>query len=190
MLVIVAGCATMSADECRVANWFEIGQRDGLSGETLDVLDDRRKDCAEVQVAVDHRIYLAGREQGLRSYCRIENAIGLGLAGKPYRGVCPAMVDDEFRQRHELGASVHALRQQINDVEDRIEHTERKQRESYRAEEAALKDVAKDEDRRRIRQDYDARRSELRDDLRALDRRLQRLRDQLRDAQRLIDSLS
>ena len=78
----LTGCATMTAHECQVANWGEVGLRDGLAGAALPVLNDRVKDCAEAQVPVDTPRYLQGRDQGLLQYCRIENVCRWGWMAK------------------------------------------------------------------------------------------------------------
>lgn len=158
----MGACTTMTPDECRVADWANVGLRDGLSGEPLSVLDHRIKDCAEAKVAVDTPRYLQGRDQGLVSYCRVENAVRLGLDGKFYRGVCPVMVDAEFRRRFQLGREVHDARGELHNLEGRRTTLETR-----------LRDAKTDEDRRR-----------LRDELSSLDRDMHRARDRLRDAER------
>ncbi len=109
----LTGCATMTPNECKAANWGQVGLRDGLAGSGLSVLNDRVKDCAEAQVPVDTPRYLQGRDQGLLQYCRIENAAPLGLNGKSYDGVCPAAMDVEFRHRFKVGRDVHLARTEL-----------------------------------------------------------------------------
>jgi hypothetical protein len=108
----------MSEDECRQADlkrsWSDVGLRDGLAGQSLTVLDERAKSCAKAAVAVDTARYLAGREQGLQSYCRLEQAASLGLAGQWYQGVCPVGMDSEFRRRFALGRQVYEARQSLD----------------------------------------------------------------------------
>ena len=158
---LLASCATMTPEECKVANWSEVGLRDGLRGAAPSVLDDRVKDCAEAKVPVDTRSYFQGRAQGLQSYCRIENAAGYGLDGKTYCGVCPATMDSEFRRRFEMGSQVRQRRADVQTLDTRLEPLEK-----------SLKDAKNDDERKKIRE-------ELRD----LDRDLRRARDRLREAE-------
>ena len=50
LALTLASCATMSPEECRFANWTDVGMRDGLAGKTLGLLNERISDCAEAGV--------------------------------------------------------------------------------------------------------------------------------------------
>ena len=163
----LTGCATMTPNECKAANWGDVGLRDGLAGAALSVLNDRAKDCAEAQVPVDTPRYLQGREQGLLQYCRIENAVPLGLNGESYAGVCPAAMDGEFRRRFNAGRDVHLARNELRSLEGRRGTAEER-----------LRSAANDDDRRRAR-----------DALRDLDADMRRARDRVRDAEWALDRL-
>jgi hypothetical protein len=165
--IFLSGCSTMSPSECKVSDWNDVGLRDGLAGATLSMLDSRSRDCGQAGVAIDTQRYLQGREQGLRTYCRLENAIPLGLDGKVYGGVCPATVDAEFRRRVQVGNDVNNLRSRVQSLDLRYPPLERR-----------LREAKSDEERRRIR-------GEMSD----LDRDLRRTRDQLRDAELALDRL-
>ena len=167
LLAWLTGCATMTAQECKVANWGEVGLRDGLAGAALPVLNDRVKDCAEAQVPVDTPRYLQGRDQGLLQYCRIENAVPLGLDGKSYNGVCPVAVEGEFRRRFQVGREVHVARNELRSLESRLSVAEER-----------LRSAASDDDRRHFR-----------DALRNLDADMRRARDHLRAAEWALDRL-
>ena len=163
----LAGCATMTPNECKAANWGDVGLRDGLAGAALSVLNDRVKDCAEAQVPVDTPSYLQGRDQGLLQYCRIENAVPLGLNGNSYAGVCPAAMDGEFRRRYKAGRYVHLARNELRSLESRRGTAEER-----------LRSAANDDDRRRTR-----------DALRDLDADMRRARDRVRDTEWVLDRL-
>jgi hypothetical protein len=181
--LILASCATMTPDECRLANWHEIGLSDGVEGKTLAKFTARKEDCAEAHVVPDSRAYLAGREAGLTSFCRLENAAPLGVRGDSYEGVCPPLIDGEFRRRFQIGHAVYEWRGEVSRIDERLRSQEKKLRESDRDEDKALKDVSKDEERKRIRREFDERRHRIREDLRDLDHQLHRARDNLRDAE-------
>ena len=164
---LLNGCATMSADECKVANWNDVGLRDGIEGAALSKLDARVKDCAEAKVAVDTPRYLQGRDQGLLQFCQIEKAVPLGLKGGSYSGVCPVGIDGEFRRRFRLGRDVFDARQTVQNLEGNINGAEDR-----------LRAAPNDEDRRRAREA-----------LRDLDFEIRRARDRQRDAERALDRL-
>lgn len=163
----LTGCTTMTPNECKAANWSDVGLRDGLAGAALSVLNDRVKDCAEAKVAVDTPRYLQGRDQGLIQFCRLENAVPLGLNGKSYDGVCPAVIDGEFRRRYRIARDVHLARNDVRNLDGRLS-----------AAEDRLRSAASDEDRRRAREA-----------LRDLDGEMRRARDRQRDAEWVLDRL-
>ncbi len=157
----------MSANECRTANWRDVGLRDGLDGEPLSLLAQRTKACAEAGVSANAPLYLEGRNQGLHDYCHLDNAARQGLAGKTYHGVCAPGLDAEFRRRHQLGLEVYRGRAELYSQDHR-----------RRALEDRLADARTDEERRRWR-----------DELRDLDYSQRRARDRLRDAEWVLDRL-
>ena len=161
VLVLISACTTMSVEECKVARWGEVGLRDGLAGQPLSKLNDLSKDCAEAKVTVDTNAYLQGRDQGLITYCRPDNAVKLGLEGKTYYGACPASIDGDFRRRFSVGREVYDSREQVRSLDSRRMTLERQ-----------LRDAQKDDDRRKYR-------NELSD----LDYSLRRARDRARDAE-------
>ena len=181
--LLLVSCATMSPEECKVADWREVGQRDGVNGQALTHLQSRVEDCAKVGVSVNAQAYRAGRDLGLRSYCRLENAIPLGLNGGYYAGVCPPAIDGLFQQRFQMARSVHDLRNEVSSLDDRIESLERRLRDTNHEEEKRLKEARTDDERKKVRKAIDDVRRDIRNDLSETDRRLRRKRDELRSAE-------
>ena len=167
LLVLLGGCAAMTVEECKVARWGEVGLRDGLAGEPLGKLNALVKDCAEAHVAVDTPTYLQGRDQGLLTYCRLDNAPRQGLAGKTYSGACPASIDGEFYRRFAIGREVYDANQQMRGLDGRRVDLENR-----------LRATKEDDAKRR-----------LREDLSDLDRTMRRARDRVRDAEFTLDRL-
>lgn len=187
LAALLAGCTTMSPQECKTANWQDVGHRDGRDGKSLTMLETRTSDCAEAGVRVDSTAYLRGRDTGLRSFCRIENAGPLGLNGGSYEGVCPPQVDAEFRRHFQAGRAVYSARAEVNRIDNSIHSKEQRLRTIDRDEERRVRDANKDEDRRRIRREIDDERHRIRDELRDLDRQRHRARERLRDAEWSLD---
>ena len=52
-LGILSGCATMSQDECRMADWYSVGFEDGVRGAGADNIGKHREACAEHGIAAD-----------------------------------------------------------------------------------------------------------------------------------------
>ncbi|MEI8159365.1 MAG: DUF2799 domain-containing protein [Burkholderiales bacterium] len=186
---LLASCATMSPEECKVADWREVGQRDGLNGKPLSHLHDRAEDCGKVGVAINTQAYTVGRNLGLRSYCRLENAVPLGLAGGSYAGVCPPEIDQVFQYRFQVARAVHDLRTDVKNLDDRTVNLERQLRDINYSEERRLKEATTDEQRKKVRQSIDDERRHIRGELSDADRQLRRKRDELRSAEYALGNL-
>jgi hypothetical protein len=169
----LTGCASLNESECRRADWHGLGLQDGLQGKPLGILEDHRRACAEYAIGIDERPYLEGRAEGLREYCRIDNAFRSGRNGEQYQGVCPPAVDALFRRYNAAAYDVYRLRKDIDGLDSQIDQQERKLRN---------KDLS-DKDRQRLRddiRDLDRRRARLRDDLNYRESTLDRLTDEAR----------
>ena len=166
--LVLAGCATLSKEECRSGNWREFGVRDGLKGEPAARIEEHRKACAEHGIRPDERRYLAGREEGLREYCRIDNAFQSGLEGRPFTGVCPPDVHMLFMRYNSAAYAVYETREEIRRTHSTIS-SKQSQIDSKKTK--------------------DSERKNLRADIRQLERKLDELRDRLHDRERELDSL-
>jgi len=122
--VFFTGCATLSQQDCKRGDWFGLGVQDGRSGATSDRLNDHQKACSEYGVAVNDSQYFAGREQGIREYCRIENAFEEGLQGHDYRHVCPPSIDGVFSRYHAAAYAVHKERAELDRIDNELSSKE------------------------------------------------------------------
>lgn len=60
----LSGCVTMDAAECRSANWYDVGFRDGLFGmQRMDITYDEQ--CAKSGAKLDRAAYAKGWQEGL-----------------------------------------------------------------------------------------------------------------------------
>lgn len=170
---LLAGCATLDADQCKAADWRAIGRSDGERGHTTARLDEHRKACAEHGVTPNADRYWLGRSEGLQHYCQLDNAVRIGRAGQSYQGVCPPAIDPAFRRLHAAAYEVSRIRSAMAGVDSEIDQLERRLRQ---------RDID-DRERQRLRQairELDRRRDRLRDDLNDQERRLDRLTQQTR----------
>lgn len=169
LLVVLTACATMQEDECRTADWREVGLRDGLAGLPSSTLASYHDACSKHGIVPDSDLYREGRAEGLTGYCVLENAAAEGLAGRRYKNVCPVGVDRSFRQLNDAGYAVFTVREQMDDVYRKINSLENELADDDTTEE---------------------RRTAIRDELRKLDRQIGRLRDDLRWKERELDRLN
>ena len=112
---LLSGCATMSEDECRTADWHMIGYEDGVAGLSAARIGEHRRACAKHDLTPNMRAYQEGREEGLYEYCRPQNGFRLGQQGSTYTGVCPFETEEDFIAAYSAG-------KEIFDVHSSIRH--------------------------------------------------------------------
>ena len=57
--------------------------------------------------------YQAGREQGLREFCKPANGFRVGARGASYGGVCPTELDESFVDAWQSGRQLYVLRSRV-----------------------------------------------------------------------------
>lgn len=132
-LLALAGCASMSPQECRVAHWEEQGYADGRHGYAPTRIIEHRKACAEVGIAPDPGRYRQGWERGVREYCTPANGVAQGRAGQPYRNVCPPSLVEPFIYWHQRGLDVYQAQRTVDDLTrraDQLQHALRKENDA------------------------------------------------------------
>lgn len=167
LAAVLSGCESMSPSECATANWRERGVQDGNRGAT-DQAADYHKSCTKAGVQMDVASYRAGRAQGLQSYCRLGNAINEGQAGRSYYDVCPGPQGQNFKTIHTIAYREQEARKTLARLQD----------EQKQWEQELLSD--KTPAKRKIT---------LRDQIWRSDRNITEARDELRAAQYQLDRL-
>ena len=139
LLVIgLAGCATMSSDECATSDWTAVGYEDGSRGYTSERFSKHRKACAKHGVTADFQAYQQGRSQGLVEFCQPGRGFNLGANGGQYKGVCSVELEADFLDAYRVGQQLYKLRsnvssansqinykkQELEDIEGQISHKE------------------------------------------------------------------
>lgn len=87
-LLALAACASLTEEECRAGDWFQIGVADGAEGRGTDRIEAHRRACADTGVTPDTEAWLAGRERGLRLYCVPQKAYRVGREGRSIAEGC------------------------------------------------------------------------------------------------------
>jgi hypothetical protein len=119
--LVMQGCATLSKEECRVADWYAIGYEDGLRGYPSHRFGEHRKACAEHGVTPDLDRYSAGRLVGLGEFCVPRNGYRLGRTGSGYGGVCPRKAEHLFLEAYEAGRRIHVAEAEAKRLERRLQ---------------------------------------------------------------------
>lgn len=113
----LAGCASLSESQCVAGDWAGIGFRDGAAGRPETQIVRHAEACAGVGVQPDAVAWRAGREQGLRRYCTPDNAYEVGRRGEALRDVCPWAERVELERANERGLRYWQVGQEISELE-------------------------------------------------------------------------
>jgi len=123
LAVLISGCATMSPEQCMVADWYRLGEQDALAGRTSDHLANRAGACQEAGYGVDTESWYAGFEAALPSFCTIDSGFQFGVNGSRYQNSCPVQFADEFIDGYQLGSEIYALQQSTLAAQRRMDQT-------------------------------------------------------------------
>lgn len=169
---LLGGCESMSPAECATADWRGRGAEDARQGRA-DSAADYHESCSKAGVQMDLASYRAGRAQGLQSYCRLDNAIKEGLAGRSYNNVCPQPASESFRTFHAAAYRQQEARKTLARLQDEQKQWEQELLDGKTApsRKSTLREQLSRSDRRMV---------DARDDLRDAQSRLERLRSDLR----------
>jgi hypothetical protein len=120
LLAFLCGCASLDKNECRTADWYAIGLEDGARGRAVERLGDHRRACAEHGVTPDTGRYLAGRGEGLKSFCTYERGYAQGRGGQAYSGACPKEMAGGFLAGYQRGRELHELNRRLDEAHKEI----------------------------------------------------------------------
>lgn len=119
-LLILFGCATLSEDECRGADWYEIGRSDGADGRRANFLQQHAKACRDYGIRPDVVAWRKGRADGLPLYCTPSRAYREGTRGKHLSPVCPAEGLERLERANARGLRYYRVGQEISQIEREI----------------------------------------------------------------------
>ncbi len=134
LAVVGSGCATMSAEDCMVADWYRIGEQDARAGRNADFLATRARNCNDAGYPADTSAWYAGFEYGLGFFCTLDNGFRFGLDGHRYQRSCPADLEPAFVEGHDLGLSLHGVMSRVSGLNSRLNELNRDIRRQERAE--------------------------------------------------------
>lgn len=123
LVLVLAACASMDKNQCVNADWYAIGLEDGARGRAVERLGDHRRACAEFNVTPDTNRYLAGRNEGLKSFCTYERGYSEGRAGNMYHAACPLPAASAFLAGYNRGRELHDLHNRFDEVQRDIART-------------------------------------------------------------------
>lgn len=113
MLASLCGCATMSKEECKQADWYLKGVEDANQGFPLDRVVEHGKACARINVVPNMQEYREGHAKGARLYCVPEKAYSEGRSGAAYNGICPMELESAFLRAYGDGQELYRIQRNI-----------------------------------------------------------------------------
>lgn len=179
MTAALAACETgppMSAAQCQVADWGQVGFQDGAQGRPAERYVALEQACAAAGLPADQARYMAGRRDGLLDYCQPDRAFRLGLSGASYQGVCPAQFDGAFRSAFSDGALAYSAQSALRSAESAVNSLRSERDEVQRKLDANILGYE--------RSQTDAERQRHRDEIERLRAERRGIEDRLRDAER------
>ena len=145
-VLLLAGCASLDKAECVNADWYTIGLEDGARGRTLERLGQHRRACAEHGVAPDPERYVAGRSEGLKSFCTYQRGYDNGRAGQAFADVCPATLAAAFSAGWRQGRDLYELNRRLAAVQAEIRKSKEALKEGIPNTRARAREVERLED--------------------------------------------
>lgn len=117
---ILASCATLSKAECTAGDWRSIGIGDGANGYPASYIDNHVSACAEHGISLNRELYETGRQEGLRTYCRMDRAESDGKAGRTNYNSCQGEIGVAFNRVHTAARALYDLNTRITSLESQI----------------------------------------------------------------------
>lgn len=121
LTLFLASCATLSQQECEAGDWRAVGMSDGANGYPASRIEDHNSACSDYNISVNRELYEAGRQDGLRSYCRLERAERDGLRGRRNYNSCQGEIGIAFNRVYDAANEVYRIDAQINSSESNLD---------------------------------------------------------------------
>ncbi len=122
---LLAGCASLSQEECKMGDWASVGTNDAMEGRTTARLEDHLKACAKYDIVPDEKLYNEGYQKGLITYCTPANGFSVGRNGYSYQHICSPASEPEFMRGFMRGSELHEVETEIAEKEREISRLRR-----------------------------------------------------------------
>lgn len=122
--LVLGGCASLSEDQCRTADWESIGYLDGTRGYSSGRIGEHSEACAKVSITPDRTLYEEGRNRGLEEFCTPRNGVRFGEQGSAYGGVCPAHLESGFLRGYDIGRDLRALQEHMQQLQSEVQRVQ------------------------------------------------------------------
>lgn len=117
---LLAACATLSKAECEAGDWRSVGIADGVNGRPASYISNHVSACSEYGITLDNRLYETGRQEGLRTYCRLERAEREGREGNRNYNSCQGEIGVSFNLVYAAAKAVHDVEVKLSNIDGDI----------------------------------------------------------------------
>jgi hypothetical protein len=124
-MLALAGCATLSEQECRSGDWDAVGREDGAAGAKADQFERHRKACARHAIEPQEAAWRAGYARGLEEFCTPKGGYLAGRDGRGHKELCVGKPQETaFLQALRRGREIDALRKDLDELRRRARDLE------------------------------------------------------------------
>ena len=113
LTVLLSGCAAMSVEQCKTANWLNVGEKDGAAGRESR-LDQYYSSCQKANIIPNQGLYEKGYQKGLSYYCRPETIFNEALEGRGDFRVCPLQKRESLRSYYQVANNYYQANSEFN----------------------------------------------------------------------------
>ena len=122
----LAGCASLTKEECNAGDWAQIGEADAIRGRTTERFANHIKACERYNILPDRSVYDKGYRIGLVKYCKPANGFRVGRNGLRYKGICPAGSEPGFLNGYQRGYDLHQIELNIAGAKNNLQEVQAK----------------------------------------------------------------
>ncbi|EPJ5886350.1 DUF2799 domain-containing protein, partial [Acinetobacter baumannii] len=119
LAISLSGCAAMSVEECKTANWSLVGEKDGSKGSSPR-LDQYYKACGKANIVPDQKSYERGYKEGLGYYCQPANIFYNALEGNGNINVCPVEQRNRLRPYYRAASDYYNAKAEYDRYDEKF----------------------------------------------------------------------
>ncbi len=119
LAINLSGCAAMSVEECKTANWSLVGEKDGSKGSSPR-LDQYYKACGKANIVPDQKLYERGYKEGLGYYCQPSNIFYNALEGNGNINVCPIEQRNRLRPYYRAASDYYNAKNEYDRYDEKF----------------------------------------------------------------------
>ena len=128
--LLLSSCSSMKPEECRNANWRDIGYNDAMQGRTV-LLKNHTQACSKINLTPNKKAYLAGHQAGSKKFCTYKNGFIFGRRGNDTSNICiTPELTKPFYGGYKDGLEVYRrelyLRERMFEMRERFHHNRHK----------------------------------------------------------------